>query len=45
VRLDVAEFNEHAISFYHRFYFQVVATHEITTPVHSYPVHTLVARL
>lgn len=44
VCLDVAEFNAHAISFYTGFGFRVLSTKEIVTPIHSYPVHTLLLR-
>jgi ribosomal protein S18 acetylase RimI-like enzyme len=45
VCLDVAAFNAHAIAFYTTFGFRTVATRQIDTPDHSYPIHTLLATL
>jgi ribosomal protein S18 acetylase RimI-like enzyme len=42
VCLDVAEFNAHAIAFYTSFGFRIASTRPLSTPDHSYPVHTLV---
>jgi ribosomal protein S18 acetylase RimI-like enzyme len=45
LHLDVAEFNEHAISFYTRFGFRIAHTGQIVTPTNSYPLHTLALAL